>query len=185
MMPTPRLIIIDDEPILAEVLVHIARDAYPSEADLAVECALTAEAALTAIRCVDPPDDGALIVLSDLRLPPSDITGIEILAEVKVRLPHAARVLMTGEDPEDIAEALEDARLDAFLAKPFTFDRMRALIVALVEERSLRSSAPYAVEIAARVLPTPVAVWPSIARARFDEGANAERAGGNPQARPE
>lgn len=184
---TPRLIIIDDDPLLAEVLVHTARDAYPHAEDLEIECALTAEAALVAIRRIDAADDLTLVVISDFHLPPSEITGLDILAEVKRRLPRAARVLMSGRDPEELAPLIDAARIDAFVPKPFTFDRMRALIVALVERRPAASAGYVALEIETPTLRAPLPVWwGAVSREGgsepASEGSNA-RAAGNAQTR--
>lgn len=129
-----KLIVIDDDPILAEIVVHIARDAYPDPEDLLIDTALTADAALVAIRSVRGDQALALIVVSDFNLPPSEITGLDILAEVHRRAPRAKRVLMSGRDPEELAPLLRAAGLDAFVDKPFTFVQMRELIVSLVEE---------------------------------------------------
>src|SRR5579884_3457484 len=120
--PPPRLVIIDDDPKLAGLVGMIAREAYPDTRDLLIESIIAAEAAILAIRRISEAREAALVVISDFHLPPSAIDGIQILHEVKRRIPTAKRALMTGRDPEDFGRLLEEARLDAFIAKPFTFD---------------------------------------------------------------
>jgi len=130
----PRLVIIDDDPKLAGLVSMIAREAYPDTRDLVIESLITAEAAILAIRRISHAREAALVVISDFHLPPSAIDGLQILQEVRRRVPAAKRALMTGRDPEDFGRLLDEARLDAFVAKPFTVDEMRALVVRLVEE---------------------------------------------------
>lgn len=132
--PTPRLVIIDDDPKLAGVVGTIAREAYPDARELVIESIITAEAAILAIRRWSETREAALVVISDFHLPPSAVDGLQILEEVKRRVPTAKRVLMTGRDPDELTDLLERARLDAFVAKPFTFEEMQALIQRLVGE---------------------------------------------------
>lgn len=130
----PRLVIIDDDPKLAGLVSTIAREAYPEAKDLVIEVIITAEAAVLAIRRLHDAREAALVVISDFHLKPSVVTGIDVLGEVRRRLPRAKRVLMTGADPEELESVLEHAQLDAFVSKPFTFDEMQALIRRLVGE---------------------------------------------------
>lgn len=132
--PPPRLVIIDDDPTLAGVVSAIAREAFPDANDLLIETLIAAEAAILAIRRIGESGETALVVISDFHLPPSDVDGLQILSEVKRRVPAAKRVLMTGRDPDELARLLDEARLDAFVGKPFTFDHMHGLITRLVGE---------------------------------------------------
>lgn len=143
--PPPRLLIIDDEPRLAAVVAEIARDAYPDPRELVIESVITAEAAVLAVRRASNAHEVAIVVISDFHLPPSAIDGLQILEEVRRRLPLARRVLMTGRDAEEFGDVLAQAELDAFVAKPFTFTQMRALIARLVEAALL----PATVEVRA------------------------------------
>ena len=126
----PRLVIIDDDPKLAGVVSLIA----PDKRELVIESLIVAEAAVLAIRRISEARETAIVIISDLHLAPSQVDGLQILAEARRRIPTAKRVLMTGRDPEELASLLAEARLDAFVTKPFTFDEMRALIERLVRE---------------------------------------------------
>jgi CheY-like chemotaxis protein len=131
----PRLVIIDDDPALASVVAEIARDAFPDPHELVIESLTTAEAAVLAIRRMESaPAASGLVLISDFHLPPASVHGVDILAEARRRLPRAKRVLMTGRDPHELQHLLDAAQLDAFVAKPFTFQEMRALIVRLVRD---------------------------------------------------
>lgn len=131
----PRLLIIDDDPTLVDVVQAIAREAFPARDDLAIERLVSADAALVAIRGLgEGRPHTALTVISDLHLPPGSVNGLEILAEVKRRFPAAKRVLMTSQDPLEFYRLLDEARLDAFVAKPFTFYEMHGLIMRLVSD---------------------------------------------------
>jgi DNA-binding NtrC family response regulator len=153
---TPKLVIIDDDPKLAGVVATIARETYPDPRELVIESIITAEAAVLAIRRWSHEREAAIVVISDFHLPPSDIDGIQILQEVRRRVPAAKRVLMTGRDPEELAALLEEAQLDAFVSKPFTFEEMRALIERLVTEVAIdaRSTKEVPVSSAAPAAPT-------------------------------
>ena len=58
------------------------------------------------------------IVMSDQRMP--QITGVELLAKVKSRYPHAVRMLFTGfADLESIIAAINQGHIYRFLKKPW------------------------------------------------------------------
>lgn len=132
--PTPRLMIIDDDPKLAAIVAEIARETFPDPRELLIESIITSEAAILAIRRASHEKHAALVVISDFHLPPSAVSGLDLLGEVRRRVPQAKRVLMTGCDPEEFDDLLAQAELDAFVSKPFTFDEMQALIRRLVTE---------------------------------------------------
>lgn len=132
--PTPRLMIIDDDPKLASVVSEIARETFPEPTELLIESLITADAAILAIRRASQAERAALVVISDFHLPPSALNGLDVLAEVRRRVPQAKRALMTGRDPVELEDLLAKAELDAFIAKPFSFDEMQAVIRRLVSE---------------------------------------------------
>ena len=152
----PRLIIIDDDPKLAGLVGMIARETFPETKDLLIESLITAEAGVLAIRRASEMREVAIVVISDFHLPPSHLHGIDILAEAKRRIPTAKRALMTGRDPEELEHLLAEARLDAFVAKPFSFDEMSALIRRLVNEvvhETRSTTIPLAPTQASRTIP--------------------------------
>lgn len=128
----PRLIVVDDDAPLAGIVAAIARDAFPSERALAVDVACSVEAARERILRAASAGETRVLVVSDFRLPPSPSDGVELLREAARSIPTARLVLMTGEDPAQLARLLSGLRLDAFVEKPFTFQQMRSLLVALV-----------------------------------------------------
>ena len=130
--PPPRLILVDDDPALVRVVAAMARDAYPSEEELAIDMACTIEAAREHVQRAAAAGEKRVVVVSDFHVPPSSTTGIQLLQEAARLLPAGRLVLMTGRDPEELADLLCEVRLDAFVEKPFTFAHMRDLLVALV-----------------------------------------------------
>lgn len=129
--PPLRLILVDDDDALVRTVAAVARDAYPSEDDLAIDVACTIEAAREHVQRAAAAGETRVVVVSDFHVPPSATTGIQFLQETARLLPTGRLVLMTGREPEELASLLAGVRLDAFLAKPFTFDRVRGLLVAL------------------------------------------------------
>lgn len=136
----PHLLVIDDDPKLAGVVVAIAREAYPDPHALSVETAHTVEAADVALRRIAASGGIRLVVICDFHLPPSVTHGIQVLEGVRLRMPTAKRVLMTGRNAEELAELLEGAGLDAFVEKPFQLQQMQSLILRLVAEAAQGSA---------------------------------------------
>ncbi|HEX5660752.1 MAG TPA: response regulator [Polyangiales bacterium] len=112
-----RVFVVDDDPLVLAVTRRVLMRA-------GYEAAIFDDPrpALVAIER-DPP----FAVVADLNMP--DLSGSELLAEVKQRAPHSLRVLYTG---EDTALELEPGLVHAVLAKagvmqslPDTLARLR------------------------------------------------------------
>lgn len=130
--PPPRLIVVDDDATLAGIVAAIARDAFPSHRSLAVDVAWSVPAAREHVLRAAAAGETRVVVVSDFHLPPGPGNGVDLLQEAARAIPAARLVLMTGEDPDALAPLLLGLRLDAFVEKPFTFERMRDLLVTLV-----------------------------------------------------
>ncbi len=84
----PRVLLVDDEPLLLRALARMLRNA-----PLRVVSANTAEEALELLEAMS-----YAVVVSDLSLPGMD--GLELLGLVRERWPAAGRLLLTGHGPE-------------------------------------------------------------------------------------
>lgn len=114
-----RVLVVEDEEILAEVVVELLRD-HGHETDRVPD----APAALAAAESTDYD-----LVLLDQTLP--SMSGTELLARWRAR-GLTARVLgMSGDQHH--AAALGEAA-DGFLAKPFSFAELLARVAALDPE---------------------------------------------------
>ncbi len=76
------------------------------------------------------------IVISDIRMP--EMTGLDVLREVKKKSPHTEVILMTGY--ASMESAVEALNLGAYcyLNKPFVFEEVKASIDKAFERRNLR-----------------------------------------------
>jgi response regulator RpfG family c-di-GMP phosphodiesterase len=67
------------------------------------------------------------IIMTDQRMP--HITGVELLAKVKARSPHAIRLLFTGyADLESIISAINQGHVYHFLKKPWQPEELLAAV---------------------------------------------------------
>lgn len=116
------VIVADDETLLRWALVQrLVRDGH------VVTEATDGAAALSALATVLPPT----VIVLDLKLP--DMTGLEVLEEIRRRRPDVAVVMMTA---YWASEALEHARrlgVRDLLAKPVDLDRVAAVVAAAKE----------------------------------------------------
>jgi DNA-binding NtrC family response regulator len=120
------LLVVDDEPVVGAVLKRLAE---PAGFDV-VACA-SAEAAI-AVLSVNPAD----MAFVDLRLPGTD--GIDLLRQIRDRVPACEVVLMSGFATID--SAVEAVKLGArdYLTKPLDFPRVMALLKDVREEAERR-----------------------------------------------
>jgi DNA-binding response OmpR family regulator len=75
------------------------------------------------------------LIILDLNLP--DVSGLEILRQVRGRKPHLPVLILTGNGRvEDRVDGL-DSGADDYLTKPFAFSELSARVRALLRRRSL------------------------------------------------
>jgi DNA-binding response OmpR family regulator len=112
---TPRILVVEDEPDLAELYAIYLSDTYDVE---------TATDGTTAL---DVVDDDVDIVLLDRRMP--DLTGDEVLEEIRARGIDAQVAMITAVEPDtDIVEM----PFDDYLVKPVTQEDLHSLVEVLL-----------------------------------------------------
>lgn len=121
-MPGQNILVIDDEKHLCELLTDVlSRDEYQ------VQSANTGKQGLALLSAVETAFD---MVFTDMKLP--DMTGIQVLKEIKRHTPQTPVVMMTGFATKETA--VEAMRLGAYdyIAKPFNIAD-----ISLVARRAL------------------------------------------------
>ncbi len=118
MSPTPRLLVVDDEPNMRIVLQGLlAREGYTVE---------TASDGKSALEWLEKNGGAVQAILTDLRMP--GIDGMQLLAEVVKRYPGRPVVMLTAHGTVDTAvEAMKVGAFD-FVTKPFNADELRAVM---------------------------------------------------------
>ena len=124
--PTPKLLVVDDEPSMRDMLrIVLRRDGYD------VTVASNGREALAAM------EHGFFdLLLTDIRLP--DIDGVQVLREAKVRHRDTVALMMTAyASTETAVEAMRLGAADYFI-KPFNMDELRLKVRSHLEARRLR-----------------------------------------------
>lgn len=118
-------LVVDDEPRLRQVLVHLMKnDGYSC-----VEAG-NGEEALALLQ-----QHPITLVMSDLRMPKMD--GLELLRQVRARWPDVAVVMITAvADVEVAVSCLAIGAMD-YLTKPFHLEEVRARVAQALENRRL------------------------------------------------
>jgi DNA-binding NtrC family response regulator len=125
-LQSPRVLVVDDEKSILMLL-----DEALSQWGYQVTAANTASEALAALRT--QVFDAAL---TDVRMP--DMSGIDLLRELKKRDESTEVVIMTGYPTiASAVEALKEGAYD-YLSKPLILDELRHLMQRLMERRFLR-----------------------------------------------
>jgi len=110
------LLIVDDEPNVCDSVHDLLRREFR---------VLKAHSAQEGCRIMQ--EEEVHIVMSDQRMP--QITGVELLAKVKSRYPHAVRMLFTGfADLESIIAAINQGHIYGFLKKPWQPEELEAAV---------------------------------------------------------
>jgi response regulator RpfG family c-di-GMP phosphodiesterase len=117
-MPNSRhcLLIVDDEPHVCDSVHDLLRREFR---------VLKANSAQDGCRIMQ--EEEVHIVMSDQRMP--QVTGVELLTKLKVRYPHAIRMLFTGyADLESIIAAINQGHIYQFLKKPWQPEELQAAV---------------------------------------------------------
>jgi DNA-binding NtrC family response regulator len=110
------LLVIDDEPNVCDSVYDLLRREFR---------VLKAQGAEEGYRMMQ--EEEVHIVMSDQRMP--RITGVELLAKVKARYPHAVRMLFTGyADLEAIIGAINQGHVYGFLRKPWQPEELESAV---------------------------------------------------------
>jgi len=124
----PVLLFVDDEERIVRLLKIMFRTEYE------VHTAISAKEALGILETI-PVD----VIASDQRMP--EVTGIQLLAQVKERWPETVRILLTGySDLVAMIGAINEGEVHRFLNKPWNQAELRTVITEAVEiARSARA----------------------------------------------
>jgi len=120
-----RCLVVDDEPRLRQVLVHLMRaDGF--------ECFEAANGEEALVQLAQHP---VTLVMSDVRMPRMD--GIELLRQIRARWPDIAVVMITAIADVDVAVSCLAIGAMDYLTKPFHLEEVRARVAQAVEKRRL------------------------------------------------
>src|SRR6476620_12960 len=121
----PYCLIVDDEPRLRQVMVHLMR----SDGFQCIEAGNGIEA-LDQLEKYD-----VTLVLSDLRMPKMD--GFELLREIRSRFPDCAVVMITAVADVEIAVNCLAIGAADYVIKPYQLEDVRARVAQALEKRRL------------------------------------------------
>ena len=115
-MAKPTILAVDDDPVVSRAIVRDLRARYG--ANYRVIPAESGAEALELLKGLALRDRSVALVVSDQRMP--EMTGIEMLAEVRVQCPEAKLLLLTAYADTDVAiAAINDIALDYYMFKPW------------------------------------------------------------------
>lgn len=120
-----KVLVVEDDPAILRLMQQVLAQ------DFAVFTAASGEDALAILRA-----ERVHAVVADQMLP--GIVGVELLRQVAVQQPHAARILVTASSRvEDAQDAINVAKVKRFLTKPFRTGELLATVGEAVHEAAL------------------------------------------------
>ncbi|MBF5044998.1 MULTISPECIES: diguanylate cyclase [Myxococcaceae] len=120
-----RVLVVEDDPAILRLMQQVLSQ------DFNVFTAASGEEALAVLRA-----ERVHAVVADQMLP--GIVGVELLRQVSVEQPHAARILVTASARvEDAQDAINVAKVKRFLAKPFRTGELLSTVGEAVHEAAL------------------------------------------------
>jgi len=130
----PRILIVDDDPIVADSLCdYLHREGYAAVSACDGNEALNVLEAANALGNKDDNPFG--LVISDVNMPRRD--GIELLKKIKKQFPSVAAIMITGFGK--IESAVETIKLGAveYLTKPIVDDELRIAVGKALQQHAL------------------------------------------------
>jgi DNA-binding NarL/FixJ family response regulator len=122
-MSAARVLIVEDEADARDLLVRGLN-----------RLGFVADGAVDGVAALAMLEQGWDAVVSDIQMPRMD--GLQLLGELRVRLPEATRVIITSFGDKDRVLAALNAGAHYLLEKPFTTKQLAELLTRLLSERS-------------------------------------------------
>lgn len=124
------ILCIDDEPRVLKSMRAMFRKDYD------VHLANSGQDALDIIA-----EQNIRVVVSDQRMP--EMTGVEVLTEIKQRSPATIRILLTGyADLAAVEASINDAEVYKYLMKPCPADEVRGAVAQGLQEQGVQDAPP-------------------------------------------
>lgn len=128
-MISKKILLVDDESTVLELYQ------LQLESDFDIDIAQGGEQAL---KLLDAGNTYAVVV-SDMHMP--EIDGSELLSIVQQRCPTTTRIMLTGDDQQEVAiKAVNEGQIFRFLNKPCTAETLATALHAGVEQHRLRGA---------------------------------------------
>ena len=125
---TEKILLVDDElPVLDGYRRQIGRK-------YRVHCALGGEEALELMKTEGP----FAVIVSDMKMPGMD--GVTFLAKAREMAPDTVRVMLTGTEEKNAAQAVNEGSIFRFLSKPCQTDLLELTIEAAISRYRLVTS---------------------------------------------
>lgn len=140
-MPTLNLICIDDQ---REVLASLEKELGPLEAFVDVHPCESAEEATEVLEDLDAEGKTPSLIICDHVMPGKN--GIEFLTEISQdgRFSDTRKILLTGQATHsDTITAINHARIDRYIEKPWKPERLLTTIKVLLTEYILHQQLDY------------------------------------------
>ena len=134
MSAKPRILFVDDEPILHELVHETLQDEYETTTRL------DGTSALETLRQDGPAD----LVLLDINMP--GLNGLDALTQMIAIAPRMPVVMLTGLNEASLAIQAMQTGARAFLHKPIAIAELRATIARVLTENAVPPPAPDAPE---------------------------------------
>lgn len=123
---TESILIVDDEPTVIELYQ------VQLESEFTIEIADSAAAAIELLEHGGP----FAVVVSDMQMP--GMSGTELLSLVEQRWPDCVRVMLTGNDEQQVAvDAVNEGNIFRFLNKPCPAERLAKALTACLDQYRL------------------------------------------------
>jgi two-component system chemotaxis response regulator CheY len=116
-----KLIVVDDERDVQFLFQQKFRKEIKS-GEIQIHYAFDGPSALTLIESLDNPI--GYLILSDINMP--EMTGIELLKEIKVRYPELKVVMITAYGDENNFNLAKKHGADDYFTKPLEFDLLKS-----------------------------------------------------------
>ena len=125
-MSGEKLLLVDDDPLIRRSLAEVLRlEGYET---------FEAQSGADALRVLD--DIEVDLVVTDFNMP--EVDGLELLRELRQRMPDVPVILVTGYGTvEQAVEAMKAGAFD-YVSKPILDDEMKMVIRRALDDRSLR-----------------------------------------------